>query len=54
MKQLEMSNAEYEQITVDLENSIEEFTELSNTVDWYCSDMPERLQTCLAILRRAK
>lgn len=54
MKQLELSNAEYEQITVDLENSIEEFTELSNTVEWFVTDMPERLQTCLAILRRAK
>jgi hypothetical protein len=54
MKQLELSNAEYEQIIVDIENSRDEFTELSRTVDWFCTDMPERLDTCLAILRRAK
>lgn len=54
MKRLDLTPAEYEQITVDIENAIEEFTELSKTVDWYCSDMPERLQTGLDIIRRAK
>lgn len=54
MKQLDLTPAEYEQITVDLENAVEEFTELSNTVEWFVTDMPERLQTCLAILRRAE
>lgn len=54
MKQLEMTPAEFEQVIVDIENARDEFTELSRTVDWFCTDMPERLDTCLAILRRAE
>lgn len=53
-KHLELSNAEYEQVIVDIENARDEFIELSRTVDWYATDMDERLETSLAILRRAK
>lgn len=53
MKQLNITPAEYEQLTVDVENARDEFIELSRTVDWFCTDMPERLETCLTILRRA-
>lgn len=54
MKQLEMTPAEFEQVIVDIENARDEFIELSRTVDWYATDMDERLDTCLAILQRAE
>lgn len=53
-KQLDISSAEYEQLIVDLENARDEFIEISRTVGWFVTDMDERLNTCLAILRRAK
>lgn len=51
---LDLTRAEFEQIVVDLENARDEFVELSRTVEWYATDMEERLETCLAILRRAE
>lgn len=51
---LNMTPAEYEQITCDIENSIEEFEELSREVDWFTTDMPDRLRTCLEIITKGQ
>lgn len=49
---IEMSQAEFEQITVDLEASIQELEILSDEVDWFVTDLPDRLRTALEILNR--
>lgn len=51
---LELSNAEYEQLTVDLEQAMDELTELSRRVDWYCSEIPSRLEEWIGFLKQAK
>jgi hypothetical protein len=53
-RRLELTKPEYEQLNVDIENAIEEFETLSKDVDWFVTDMPDRLRTCLEIIRRAK
>jgi hypothetical protein len=50
---LVLSTVEFEQITVDLENAVSEFETLSKEVDWFVTDMPDRLLTCLEIIKRA-
>lgn len=47
-----LSAAEYEQITCDIENAVEEFEQLSSDLDYYVTDMPERLRTVLEIINR--
>jgi len=49
---LDITPAEFEQLTCDIENAIEEFEELSKEIDWFVSDMPDRLRTCLQIIKR--
>lgn len=49
-----LSNVEFEQLTVDVENAVAEFEELSREVSWFVTDMPDRLRTCLEIIKRAK
>lgn len=49
---LNVTPAEYEQLTCDIENCIEEFEELSREVDWFVTDLPDRLRTCLEIIQR--
>lgn len=51
---LRLSTREWNQLTVDIENAIDELTELSANVEWFCTEMPERLLTCLEILSRAE
>lgn len=51
-KKIELTPAEYEQITCDIENCIEEFEELSRDIDWFTTDMPDRLRTCLQIIKK--
>jgi hypothetical protein len=51
---LTMSPAEFEQITCDLEGTIEELEMLSEDVDWYVTDLPDRLRICLEILTRGQ
>lgn len=51
---LTISTREFEQLTCDIECCIDELTELSKNVDWYTTDLPDRLLTCLEILSRAE
>lgn len=53
-KKLTLTPPEYEQLIVDLENAIEEFETLSREVDWFVTEMPDRLRTCIQIIRSAK
>lgn len=53
-KTLEMTQADYENLVMTYEGVIEELTELSQSVDWYCSQLPEHALVCLEILKRAK
>lgn len=53
-KKLMLSAAEYEHFSVTLEGVVSELEELSDQLEWYVSALPERAQTCLEILRRAK
>lgn len=54
MYKLELTSAEYEQLTCDLEQAREELEELSGEIDWFVTDSPERITTLLAIIRRAE
>ena len=49
---IKLSDAEFQQITCDVENAVEEFEQLSSDLDFYVTDMPERLRTVLEILNR--
>lgn len=50
MPTIKISEAEWQQLTCDIECAIEELEELSSEVDWYVTDLPSRLQTALEIL----
>lgn len=50
---LVLSEAEYQQLRVTLEDVIEEGQELASTLSWYASALPERAEVCLAIVERA-
>lgn len=49
---IEVSPAEFEQITVDVEAAIQELDILSDEIDWFVTDLPDRLRTVLEILNR--
>ena len=49
---LEVSPAEFEQITVDVEAAIQELDILSEEIDWFVTDLPDRLRTALEIINR--
>lgn len=51
---LNLSAQEYEQILVDIEGCSEELTSLSRDVDWFSSEMPERCELILEIIKKAK
>lgn len=53
MYTLTLTAAEFEQLTVDIEQAREELEELSSEVEWFVSESPERLTTLLDIIRRA-
>lgn len=51
---LELSRQEYEQLVVDIEQAIEELNELSRRVDWFTTEMSDRLTDWLSLLRNLK
>lgn len=51
---LKLSREQYEQLKVDLECAIAELTELSREVDWYVTDLPDRLTMELSWLEESK
>ena len=51
---LELTKPEYEHFRVTLEGAVEEFNELMKEHDYYVTELPDRLLTCLEILSRAK
>jgi hypothetical protein len=52
MPRIEMSPAEYEHVTVTLEGAIEEFNELMREHEYFVTELPDRLATCLEIVTR--
>jgi hypothetical protein len=50
---LELSKAEFEHIKVTLEGAAEEFEELMREHDYFTTEMPDRLASCLEIVGRA-
>lgn len=53
-RKLELSEPEYQHITVTLEGAIEELEELMRDNDFYTTELTERLAQCLEILERAE
>lgn len=53
-KQLTLTEAEYQHLTVTLEGVIEEFEELMKEHDYYVTELASRAQTCLEIVERAE
>lgn len=51
---LQLSKPEFEHFTVSLEGAIEEFEALMAEHDYYVTELPDRLRTCLEIVGRAK
>jgi hypothetical protein len=46
-----LSKAEYEHFTTTLEGAIEEFEELENQHEWFSTNVVQRLEDCLELLR---
>jgi hypothetical protein len=53
-KTLVLTEAEFQHLRVTLEGAAEELDELMKEHDYYTTELPDRLQTCLEILGRAK
>ena len=53
-KQLTLTAAEFEHLTVTLEGAIEEFEELMREHDYFVTELSDRLSTCLEIVERAE
>ena len=51
---LKITKPEFEHLKVSLEGAIEEFDELMRTHEYYVTELPDRLLTCLEIIKRAK
>lgn len=50
----ELSEAEFQQLEVDLEQVKLELEDLSDSVDWFVTSMPERLADWLTWMRQTK
>ena len=50
---LTFTKPEFEHLTVSLEGAIEEFNELMREHEYYVTELPDRLLTCLEIVKRA-
>lgn len=53
-KRLDLTKPEYEHFRVTLEGAVEEFEQLMKEHDYFVTELPDRLLTCLEILKRAK
>jgi hypothetical protein len=51
---LRLTHPEYHSIILTLEGCIEELEILMREHDWYTTELPDRLQTCIEILERAQ
>lgn len=47
---LVLNEAEYQHVKTTLEGALEEVELLMSDVDWYTTELPDRLITCLEIL----
>jgi hypothetical protein len=51
---IKLTREQWEQSRVDIENAIEEFTTLSRDVEYYVTDMDERLERVLQWLEEGQ